>query len=176
MDIFNIPSVYFAISNVNVRITLAFLFSYLQVLESSSQPQQQIEPDPCSLVYFGSFYLADIFSWWIIVDIYNIPFAYFSISSVNVRIILAFLSCYLQVLESSPQPQQQIEPDPSSSECAVSSWEDFSDSDSLSDDEVVYAISALMSWAHCMYDLIYLIIIGFCVFGVTYWESFCNRI
>lgn len=39
------------------------------------------------------------------------------------------------VLESSPQSQQQTEPDPSSSECPVSSWDDLSDSDSFSDDE-----------------------------------------
>ncbi|KAK7381408.1 hypothetical protein VNO78_34077 [Psophocarpus tetragonolobus] len=42
-----------------------------------------------------------------------------------------------KALESSPQPQQQIEPDPCSSENAGSSWDDFSDTDIFSDDEEI---------------------------------------
>ncbi|KAK7271664.1 hypothetical protein RJT34_27749 [Clitoria ternatea] len=45
-------------------------------------------------------------------------------------------------LESSPQPQQQIEPDPSSSEYAGSSWDDLSDADiSSSSDEYGKVVS-----------------------------------
>ncbi|XP_057447436.1 DNA (cytosine-5)-methyltransferase DRM2 isoform X2 [Lotus japonicus] len=40
-------------------------------------------------------------------------------------------------LESSPQPQQQVEPDPCSSEYGGSSWDDLSDADAFSDDEEV---------------------------------------
>ncbi|KAG4914429.1 DNA (cytosine-5)-methyltransferase DRM2 [Glycine soja] len=42
-----------------------------------------------------------------------------------------------KALESSPQPQQRIEPDPCSSENAGSSWDDFSDTDIFSDDEEI---------------------------------------
>jgi len=50
------------------------------------------------------------------------------------------LFSYLQALESSPQPQQRIERDPSSSENAGSSWDDLSDTDIFSDDEVISAL------------------------------------
>ncbi|QCD95253.1 hypothetical protein DEO72_LG5g3346 [Vigna unguiculata] len=42
-----------------------------------------------------------------------------------------------KALESSPQPQQRIERDPSSSENAGSSWDDLSDTDIFSDDEEI---------------------------------------
>ncbi|KAK7266066.1 hypothetical protein RIF29_18706 [Crotalaria pallida] len=46
-------------------------------------------------------------------------------------------------LESSPQPQVKIEPDPCLSDCAVSSWDDLSDSDDSSSDfeEITKSVS-----------------------------------
>ncbi|XP_020230467.2 uncharacterized protein LOC109811208 [Cajanus cajan] len=46
-----------------------------------------------------------------------------------------------KALESSPQPQQQIVTDPSSSGNAGSSWDDFSDTDIFSDEEIEKNIS-----------------------------------
>lgn len=45
------------------------------------------------------------------------------------------------VLESSPQQQQQAELDPTSSECAGSSWEDLSEDDFFSDEELPKFVS-----------------------------------
>lgn len=53
-----------------------------------------------------------------------------------------FFFSYFQALESSPQPQQQVEPDPCSSEYGGSSWDDLSDADAFSDDEVISAFYA----------------------------------
>ncbi|XP_004489254.1 DNA (cytosine-5)-methyltransferase DRM2 [Cicer arietinum] len=44
-------------------------------------------------------------------------------------------------LESSPQQQQQVEPDPCSSENAGSSWDDLSSDDSFSDEEMPKSVS-----------------------------------
>jgi len=50
------------------------------------------------------------------------------------------LLSYFQALESSPRSQQHIERDPCSSENAGSSWDDLSDTDNFSDNEVISAL------------------------------------
>lgn len=124
---------------------------------------------PMSFCFFCS---TDIFR--LISDIFNIPFAYYKIDycvTLTHVLVLVFLFSYLQALESSPQPQQRIEPDPCSSENAGSSWDDFSDTDIFSDDEVISSFCTLIFFR--LYDLIHLIILLFSAFSVIYCDGFC---
>lgn len=57
-----------------------------------------------------------------------------------------YVSLYLQVLESSPQQQQPAELDPTSSECAGSSWEDLSEDDFFSDEVITTHYSEFAIW------------------------------
>lgn len=67
-------------------------------------------------------------------DIFNVIFTCFSILVATVIVYNICFSSYFQALESSSQQHQQVEPDPTSSEYAGSSWDDLSDGDSFSDE------------------------------------------
>ncbi|WJX65330.1 DNA (cytosine-5)-methyltransferase, variant 2 [Trifolium repens] len=55
--------------------------------------------------------------------------------------LLEEILTYSALESSSQQQQQQVEPDPTSSEYAGSSWDDLSDDDSFSDDEMPKSVS-----------------------------------
>lgn len=101
---------------------------------------------PFHLFHFGSFDLTNVFCWdfslTFLIYFLHVLQCWF----VNATVVLIFLFSYFQVLETSPQQQQQVvvEPDPCSSEHAGSSWEDFSDADTFSDDEVISSLHASM--------------------------------